>query len=562
MDELAWGETSPSAVLSDEASAIMPSTGLSLNDPATFVDHARANGFSPAQAFALYHQRRLFSSSRWLNPSVWPHHEPELVAFVEGVVRLLDGIRTPAEWLHYKDALWDLRTNRLSVSLLTHTLNCFLHAQHVDLDVGEQENLSPQSFRTLEHLSNFSMEGWSEQAPITLRKQRGRKSIESEPYSWDNLRRTLEQDRLRWAETRLCPSRWTVRHTHKWMNRLCVHEGFAQVMAPWVEKDDAESGWRLVMGLRQFRKQVKHALGSDWGPRVLGLRGRLSVGFGMIYAFMGVHTPANQELASEHWLPGIISINSSCADVDVSLVHEWAHALDNHLFRALWMAHKKENPASTNVSWGHLSSPTNPLDDRMKDFPAVMRAFRSSRGRSDWEVVRRQFASILKSMLQKYPFENPAHLQITLDTLLDLTVHASEWPGAVRILESHQGWTDQMTALSVLALVWQYHHAPEPGQSMWDHADQSWAKSQELLLAHIGQIEKAQLKFDEKADCVGWFTDPLEIWARAFDAAATPLEKMDRERLSLGPKAAQEDLLALVQARLRDLKPIWDAGTF
>lgn len=133
-----------------------------LNDPATFVVHAQANGFSAAQAAALYHHRRLFSSPRWMHPGLWPDLRPDLVRFLHDIHAILEDVRSVNDWaLGYREKVLDL-AQTLSVDLDDEQLKVLLHEEELD-----NQCLRPSLlFGSLSRLKQG--QGWSDQPPWTL----------------------------------------------------------------------------------------------------------------------------------------------------------------------------------------------------------------------------------------------------------------------------------------------------------------------------------------------------------------------------------------------------------
>lgn len=518
-----------------------------LNDPATFVVHAQANGFSAAQAAALYHHRRLFSSPRWMHPGLWPDLRPDLIRFLHDIHAILEDVRSVNDWaLGYREKVLDL-AQTLSVDLDDEQLKVLLHEEELD-----NQCLRPSLlFGSLSRLKQG--QGWSDQAPWTLEAAWGEEIPTACPdWTWDRLASALKADRIWWGDLPAPPRRWTAQHSEKWLHRLGLSESLVQVIWPWAEGRSSETGWNVLTTLRRFRQEVRRGLGSSFKGGVLGLRGRLSLGLGMTYHDSGLQS-------APHCLPdrtpSLISMNSQMFPISEVLAHEWAHALDGALFQD---QHQRSNP---HLSWDpprdYLSMRPD-MHSALACFSADLNALRSEKGMMDWQKFRGNIRDFLKKRLDLINFDAPWHRESLEKSLLDLTVGQDHWPGMEVLLSRQAEWGGTLSALTIAAWVWQYHCPPSEGQSLWRHFNSSYVQVWPTLNALADRVFSFNPTWCE--GICDWMNNRCEDWARAFEGSMPAPVGLDPE--AFADPEAQADLRALVQSYLVSLKPLWDQLPF
>jgi hypothetical protein len=537
-----------------------------LNDPGMFVQQARRNGFSPAQAAALYHQKRVFQAGRWLHPDLWSHRAPGLLRFVQDMATHLAALRTPSEWLAYAQHLRERLTHHDVIwgSSDMERLLGFEEREYKEARttyraleeamahpvLADQERMFPDGWEevwkdhgeTEETWPTLAVSGtsraWSDEAPRVQEEAH-------QPWTWAKVQAFLDKDRLFWPKLPPQPRRWTWKHAQQWLHRMGMDQQLVQWEWPWVEGANAETGWKLVQTLRLFRRAVRVRVGDRWKGSLLGLKGRVIFRLGGTAVNSGLSVPSG-----ENEIFHSILISSHIFPLHALAAHEWAHALDSVLHR-------------TKHGYGYpwaLSQRTDALDDWGWDLHA-MAAFRKQKGQEDWNWWRARAPEHLRQWLAFLglpPVERPwwhAQLQIwmaadrPLPSLLEISQAMTVWEKG-----PHVG------PVAVYRWLWLYHRAPAAGQSLWDHANASMqavvqAYDEEAIGARAPVLRGRPWDRDELVGWIDWHEDVMETWARWFEGGGSEGNGMDT--LAFTVNDAPQEWARQHQAFMQKQAPLW-----
>jgi hypothetical protein len=509
-----------------------PSAPLSLNDPATFVAHAQANGFTPAQAAALHHQRQLFGGWRWINPASWPTEGHAMLAFVNQVNAHLDDVRTPDQWARYVDAgpfhrvrrAADERFLRMTVtgsdapfdpqsSLHPVATECFLRLAGLD---DTFENNDQIRFNTLCRL--ITKRRWQDQAPWPFMR-------EPEPWTWELVTKVV-QKRLFFEHMPDPPPGWTMAKATHWLSWLCERLELAGLSLPWGSSTPHDLWYAGVM-LRNRELSLRSI--TQWQGPLLGLSGRLDLHLGSCTLFGGI-APTNTVAFPTSVLLGEYG--------DTLFEHEWAHALDGVFWEEqIHQSDVRLPPSTYRGLWSALSAS---FANRIKDL--YEERLEPHQIEEDWCTYRAQIPASFQATL--------AYLNATPDHRVQMLAFLKQ--------ALAQGWTRDQVVNGLTPWVpkeftrfefwvpWLEINArpPQPGQAF---------PRQVYDLFVSPDLDAWR---DRRRSLQDWWTNAIEHWARGFEICVDPIQPDylgDPLRLpTWRPRVKQ-----MMREVLAEMEPLW-----
>jgi hypothetical protein len=221
-----------------------------LDDPVTFTRVARANGFTPAETMALYHEKRLLLVNRLLAyplEATWGDAEAcdaELRAAISAV-------HTPAQWHAYAER-W--RTGDFA----TRTWPARALESWWSFEADGSEGDVPR------HFYRRQSEAGETNAWHILPPYHG------QPWTWLTVHQTIRSDgAYRGVAVRPRPARWTAAVGQAHLVRLMRRLGLEGLEWPWAQASDADWLWQVFCGLRRTQHRLVHLTG--WQGPLLGL---------------------------------------------------------------------------------------------------------------------------------------------------------------------------------------------------------------------------------------------------------------------------------------------------
>jgi hypothetical protein len=466
--------------------------------PHTFLSTARDLGFTPNQAAHLYQQRRMFSQHLWLQAESWPDlGKSAVLAFLEEVNHRLDELTHPDGWPAYEAALrqawaqmkhggrmptWGerKRAGQVATQMFEHLGGVEEMVFPICPDTGQPPEVdwgrSPLSvFR-----NTMEYGGWTRH-PLSTPHLTWR----SREWSWETLDRWMDKERLRFRFPPP-PRGWTVAHGEKWLNRLALRHRLSHVAWPWVADHTAATLWDLVCLIRQQARWVRTAV--RWPGPVLGLNGCLGLNVGLSFRFSGI---------MDRWHLGNVSIACLSTEGDAFLPHEWAHALDT------WWA---TDVTPDQASWASLD-PCVAFEPLQQWREAVNR-LGIGHALADWNRFRRTLLRWVEQGIARYhPAPDNTAIVATVQRLIGQAYSDRPLDAGLRVLKKALPDLNSSASIVLLATVWAYHHRPVGKASFTDHFYQG-VKAADAVMPRL--------------DMHAWFTDPAELWARAFEVLPLP----------------------------------------
>lgn len=268
-----------------------------LNTPSTFVKDAARNGFTPAQALALYHEKRFF-----LRHTVQAVGNPFQPSFL--FLRIRDRvaqINKPEEWLQYVQ-IWAEGMYRIPTG---EEKSPWWQCATED----EEEEIMAPLFKRMRN------EMWAkgDKPPPEFMPR----------WTWMKVHQAIAKDLEAnvYRAIPLRPRTATLAHVQKWMGRWMRRVGLSGVQWPWAVGNHVDRVWEIFNVLRQQQQRLTRI--TQWRGSVLGLGTNLWISIGLDLSSGG---------------GGFFIPDAACPFIHLgwsgwpdTLPHEWFHGLDNLL---------------------------------------------------------------------------------------------------------------------------------------------------------------------------------------------------------------------------------------
>lgn len=486
---------------------------LPLTDPTTFVANARANGFTPAQAAALHHQRRLFSGWRWQQPSHWPLATHPMFEAVERVNTLLDGLRTPKQWASYASApeLLPFLSGDLPADALYGHLRRF----------GVDRSGSPEGIQPRDTLGDLKTKAdWQDQSPWPF-------WCPEEPWTWGRLEQALQAGCLTIEDVPPPPADWTLAKASRWLGWVCDRVGLAGLSLPWASTSALDL-WRVGVMLRRSELSLRQV--TEWEGPLVGLAGQVSLHLGQCALFGGmVH-------AGKVGTPVTIVLGNHPEPV---FHHEWAHALDTVMWEAdrLYLRNgegeKKGSWRDYKTNYGlAFSSRMSELHRRRRSVTEVT---------EDWQLYR---AGILPAFQASV-----AYKQASAETKSVLTARVQQ---AVA-----EKWVRDQVKDSLEPLVPPIHTRFEFWLPWMDMSATCPPGGASFPTQMYDCLSNPELRNGPSQDYADWWRTPIESWARCLEVAASDSSQADYLHDPLRLPTWRPFVQRVVRETLRHWHPLW-----
>lgn len=487
--------------------SVVPSLPLSLNDPATFVANAQANGFTPEQAAALYHQRRLFGGWRWVNEAAWPQESlgPTL-RFVDRVNAVLDQVRTPAEWQAYGQHEVFEYLDKLPPDMV----ECFLRLRAVD------EELVDGRFVAMGTLLHRQAPEWSTTSPWPFVMNR-------QPWTWELVERTTRDacfDLL--EEAPPLPSDWDRGHIERWLAALCREAGLAALSLPWMRSSPMDL-WRVGHMLRRRARSLRRVMG--WTGPLLGLAGKLDLHVGSSVLMGGV--------AIGNRVPNPVSVYLGPAP-ELVFEHEWGHALDN----VLWEVQQPH--VRSTVQRGYHSEESPAFKAGLGDLYKNRRSVRASR------ADQRNYPLLMEASIRNsdaYRWASPSDQE----ALLAILRSAAQGERSVEAM---------MTAFSALLPAYFQRYFMWIPWVLVCRQDVREGQSFPVQVYDVFCLTQGEPWNPMTLDLAEWWRDLAENWARCIEVSAGSSDGVLADPLLL--PAWRPHVRRLLRTMLHEVAPHWD----
>lgn len=329
-----------------------------LNQPKTFAKDAANNGFTPAEAMALFHEKRFFLRHHVIAELV--EHSPQY----EQVRERVRAIQRPDQWWDYvhdwASGKWRVPTgNACSIWWESEGSDLFVTPDEKGGDPWEMRGFAARCGHG---------EAWGEQPNDDL----------GWVWTWMEVHRVIREawDVPRPTDLPPMPACWTEDAGRTHLRDFLRQSGMSGVQWPWEVGDSAEILWNIYCGLANTQQSLRSLTG--WAGPVLGLNAGLWLRLGHDLGSHGGSCITRSEAR-----PFITTTWDGWRNV---LLHEWFHVLDQALALSSLstgrQADGRRSPVfSSGVAWWPINllseggGPARPTVDRaMKTLVADLKA--------------------------------------------------------------------------------------------------------------------------------------------------------------------------------------------
>lgn len=454
--------------------------------PSTFVEHCKAEGFSPAEAMMLYDELRRFAFHSVEAKEVVDPDQAILDHMRLFALQGLSKVQTPQDFQQYLKTWEDYDSSMLKkgFSRAIQTLYTFVDR--------------PEVIHRASGMIGSSMpEKWQAWAKLGL--------------DWEDVKAAISYDTP--ALNAVSPVGVTQEQAREKLNSVIDKTKLAGFYWPFALEDTPENRWALAADLEKCSQELSQATG--WGDDAIGLGQRVRIGFGMECSGLSGICHMQKEGKSyiktssgTHWGP---------------LAHEWLHALDNAINNAPIPSISKKTQSEMAGAWKTMHKG---LD-------------RAAWERGEEERVRTCLVMTLIGQWEAFPLTKAAVVQALSDPELDEKAflkrfeetHGAENPSyqkSILPVKAVQALVDLKIARS---------HMDEPS-SLWTTFA---TRFREEVRVHLD----AQ-KINYWAD---YFLDPMERAAHSFEATfdrkslVSDVEPNQSMRYPLTPELSQHQLV-------------------